>query len=304
MALEIAPPKRDLPRTSTRSHERDTVWRLCGWGVSAVAAAGMLALTIQSDVGMQRLNVLTGTPPLPVRMAQVEPRAPEKDPETLRLQAEVRSLIADRDRIAMRFATLERHLDEVTGSVQKHAATPAPAPTAPPPQVAAVSATPAAPAKPAIPAIDPLAMPAITGSIGGWPQAAEPEEEPARTAALETKDVPRAPTPLAALPAQEEPVSPAPRLGGKAEYGIDLGGARDMEALRQRWATIKANLGPLLTGLQPIAVRDRKPGSTELRLVVGPMPNLAAARQVCTRFAAAHVSCQASKFDGESIVQR
>jgi hypothetical protein len=306
MALEIAPPKRDLPRTSTRSHERDAVWRLCGWGTSAVAAAGMLALTIQSDIGRTRIDSFLGNalPSPPTVVAQGTPRTPEKDPETLRLQAEVRALIADRDRIATRFATLERHLDEVTGSVQKHAAAPTLAPTAPPPQVATVSAMPAAPAKPAIPAIDPLAMPAITGSIGGWPKAAEPEEEPARAAALETKDVPRAPTPLAALPAQEEPVSPGPRLGGKAEYGIDLGGARDMEALRQRWAGIKANLGPLLTGLQPIAVRDRKPGSTELRLVVGPMPNLAAARQVCTRFAAAHVSCQAAKFDGESIVQR
>lgn len=309
MALEIAPPKRDLPRTSTRRHERDAVWRLCGWGTSAVAAAGILALTMQSDVGMQRINVFTGTTPQPMRTAQTEQlaqRVPEKDPETLRLQAEVRALIADRDRIAMRFATLERHLVEVTGSVQKHAAAPAPVPTAPPPQVAAVTATPSAPAKPAIPTIDPLAMPAITGSIGGWPRTAEPEEEPARAAALETKDVPHAPTPLAALSAREDasPSAAAPRTAGKAEYGIDLGGARDMEALRQRWAGIKANLGPLLTGLQPIAVRDRKPGSTELRLVVGPMPNLAAARQVCTRFAAAHVSCQASKFDGESIVQR
>lgn len=305
MALEIAPPKRDLPRASVR-HERDTVWRLCGWGSSAVLALGALALTIQSDLGRTRIDVLVGNapPPQSMRTAQVEPRVPEKDPETLRLQAEVRALIVDRDRIAMRFATLERHLDEVTGSVQRQAAAPAPSPTAPPPQVAAVSTTPAAPPKTAIPIIDPLALPAITGSIGGWPQAAEPEQEPARAAALETRDVPRAPSPLAALPVQEEPISPAPRLGGKAEYGIDLGGARDMEALRQRWATIKANLGPLLTGLQPIAVRDRKPGSTELRLVVGPMPNLAAARQVCTRFAAAHVSCQASKFDGESIVQR
>lgn len=308
MALEIAPPKRDLPRAGARSHERDAVWRLCGWGSSAVIALGALALTIQSDLGRTRIDSFLGNalPSPPTVVAQVTPRPPEKDPETLRLQAEVRSLSADRERLAVRFAALERHLNEVTGSIQRQTAAP-PAPPPAPPQVAPVSTAPAAPpavAKPAIPVIDPLAMPAITGSIGGWPQTADPEEEPARAAALETRDVPHAPTPLAALPAQEEAPSTAPRAAGKVEYGIDLGGARDMEALRQRWAGIKANLGPLLTGLQPIAVRDRKPGSTELRLVVGPMPNLAAARQVCTRFTAAHVACQAAKFDGESIVQR
>lgn len=308
MALEIAPPRRDLPRASARAYERDAVWRLCGWGSSAVVAAGILALTIQSDVGMQRINVLTGTAPIPVRMAQMEqPAQParEKDPETLRLQAEVRSLAADRERLAARFAALEKHLEDVTGSIRRQAAVaPAPAPASPPPQVAAVSVTPAAPPKPAIPIIDPLAMPAVTGSIGGWPKVAEPEEEPPAAAEkLEMREVPPAPKPLAALPAEETP-APVTRTPSKTEYGIDLGGARDMDALRQRWAGIKANLGPLLTGLQPIAVRDRKPGSTELRLVVGPMPNLAAARQVCTRFTAAHVACQASKFDGDAIVQR
>jgi hypothetical protein len=122
---------------------------------------------------------------------------------------------------------------------------------------------------------------------------------------LETREVKVVPpSRLAALPAQEplgQPARPAPAT---TEYGIDLGAAPNMEALRARWATIKANLGPLLTGLQPIAVRDRRPGSTQVHLVVGPMPNIAAARQVCTRFAAARVACQPAKFDGEAVVQR
>lgn len=304
MALEIAPPKRDLPRATARSHDRDAVWRLCGWGSSAVIALGALALTIQSDIGRARIDSLIGrAPPASTSVAQVVPTPAEKDPETLRLQAEVRMLMADRERLVARFAALERHLDDVTGSIQRQAAAGPAVHASPPPQVAAVNATPAAAPKPAIPIIDPLSMPVVTGSIGGWPQATEPDEEPpARAAKLEMREVPSAPKPFA-LPAEETP-TPAARTVGKTEYGIDLGGARDMEALRQRWATIKANIGPLLTGLQPVAVRDRKPGSTELRLVVGPMPNLAAARQVCTRFAAANVACHASKFDGEAIVQR
>ena len=103
---------------------------------------------------------------------------------------------------------------------------------------------------------------------------------------------------MADLAAPEELSRPP---NGRARgIGIDLGGAPNMEVLRERWAAVKANFGPLLTGLHPLAARDRKPGSTELRLVVGPMPNLAAAqaslRPLCRR--PRHLS--AAKFDGDS----
>lgn len=315
MAPTVVAPKRSLQTTAVRPPDRDAVWRLCGWGGSAVIAVAALAITVQSDLGRNRIDLLLSeTPPAPTVVAEVPPRPAEPNPETLRLQAEVRNLIADRDRLAARFATLERHLDDVTSSIKQQAVATPPAPPSPPPQVATVAATaPAAPAHVAaaattppvvIPTIDPLAMPGVTGSIGGWSPstAAAPIAEPPPAAKLETRDVPAAPKPVAALPA-EEPAPPA-QTPGKAEYGIDLGSARDMDALRQRWSTIKANLGPLLTGLQPVAVRDHRPGKTDLRLVVGPMPNLAAARQVCTRFAASNVACHAAKFDGEAIVQR
>lgn len=313
MAPTVAAQKRSLPTAAVRPPDRDAVWRLCGWGGSAIIAVAALAMTVQSDLGRNRIDLfLSETPPAPAVVAEVPPHPPEPNPETLRLQAEVRNLIADRDRLAARFATLERHLDDVTSSIKQQAiATPA-APPSPPPQVATVAATApaqvaavAAPPAPAlaIPTIDPLAMPGVTGSIGGWsPAAAAAPSEPAQAAKLETRDVPAAPKPIAAL-SVDEPAPPA-QTPNKVEYGIDLGGARDMEALRQRWSTIKANLGPLLTGLQPVAVRDHRPGKTDLRLVVGPMPNLSAARQVCTRFAASNVACHAAKFDGEAIVQR
>lgn len=317
MAFEIAPPKRELPRASARRNERDAIWRLCGWGSTTVVAVLALTAATQSGPGGKRLEQLfAGAPAQPAAVAQVAPRPLEKDAETLRLQAEVRSLAADRERLVSRLAKLEHHLEEVTGSIQRQAAAPvvpAPAPTVVPPTIAAVRTAPAAtlagPAvqvATAVPILNPLAMPAVTGSVGGWSDRhQEREDEPASVPPLETREVKVVPpSRLAALPAQEplgQPVRPAPAT---TEYGIDLGAAPNMEALRARWTTIKANLGPLLTGLQPIAVRDRRPGNTQVHLVVGPMPNIAAARQVCTRFAAARVACQPAKFDGEAVVQR
>lgn len=328
MAFEIAPPKRDRPRASARRNDRDAIWRLCGWGSTAMAAVLALTAATQSGPGGKRLEqMFAAKPPQPAVVAQVAPRPPEKAPETLRLQAEVRTLAADRERLASRLAKLEHLLEEVTGSIQRQAPAPvapapAPAPTAAPaqaaastpapPQIAAARTTPAkladpaAPLATAVPILNPLAMPVVTGSVGGWTDRhQEQEEKSAQAPLLETREVPVAPSSrLAALPAQEPLVQSARPPTGTTEYGIDLGTAPNMEALRARWATIKANLGPLLTGLQPIAVRDRRPGSSQVHLVVGPMPNISAARQVCTRFAAARVSCQPSKFDGEAVVQR
>ena len=309
MAPTVAAQTRSLPTAAVRPPDRDAVWRLCGWGGSAIIAVAALAMTVQSDLGQTRIEAFfSEAAPTPTVVAEVPPRPPEPDPETLRLQAEIRSLAADRERLTGRLATLERHLEDVTSSIKQHAAATPAAPPSPPPQVAAVTTTPAptpAAPTPAIPTIDPLAMPGVTGSIGGWAPAtaAAAPAEPAQAAKLETRDVPAAPKAIAALPA-DEPAPPA-QTPSKVEYGIDLGGARDMDALRERWTAIKANLGPLLTGLQPIAVRDQKQGKTEnLRLVVGPMPNFAAARQVCARFVASHVACHAAKFNGDAVVQR
>lgn len=325
MAFEIAPPKRDIPRASARRNDRDAVWRLCGWGSSAMLALVMLAIATQSGPGGKRIEHLFGIAPPPAAIARITPPPPAKDPETSRLQVEVRSLAADRERLVSRLAKLESHIEEVTGSIQRQE-TPTLAPALPAtsaaaltpslPQIATVQAAPAAlpavvaaprAAAPAVPVIDPLAMPVVIASAAAWPDMSkdQKEEEPKRAPPLETRNVPMPPpSRLAALPAHPTVAEPARPTPARTEYGIDLGGAPNMEALRARWSTVKANLGPLLTGLQPIAVRDRRPGSTAVHLVVGPMPNIAAARQVCTRFAAARVACRPAKFDGEAVVQR
>jgi hypothetical protein len=85
------------------------------------------------------------------------------------------------------------------------------------------------------------------------------------------------------------------------EIGIDLGGARSMDIMHARWAAVKANFGPLLQGLYPVVARETRAGMIPYRLIVGPLPNAAAAAQICARFAASKVTCRSTKFAGEQL---
>ena len=50
----------------------------------------------------------------------------------------------------------------------------------------------------------------------------------------------------------------------QSEFGLDLGGGATIDGVRQRWATVKANFGPLLTGLRPPATRDHRAGAPDI----------------------------------------
>jgi hypothetical protein len=75
--------------------------------------------------------------------------------------------------------------------------------------------------------------------------------------------------------------------------------------MRTAWDRIRRNHAKLLDGLQPlIAVRDGRSGQAELRLVVGPIGNPAAAAKLCASLAAAGLSCQPTLFEGQRLAQR
>jgi hypothetical protein len=101
------------------------------------------------------------------------------------------------------------------------------------------------------------------------------------------------------VPEPQEPVST------KAEFGVDIGGGPTLASLRGAWDRARRNHARLLDGLRPvIAVRDGRGGQIELRLVVGPVGNPAAASQLCNALAAAGLSCQPSAFEGQRLSQR
>lgn len=318
MAVEIEPPEPDLPNIRKHLRDKGPLWRLGAWGSVAAVALAALAITTQTENGSERLQLAFAPehqPSRAVATAEVAPRPVEKDPETQRLEAQVRALAADRDRLTVRLASLERSLDDMTGSIKRQATqeavasaakSPAPVPSAPAIIQRAAASVPA-PSPPSNapeasiatppPAIAPLAMPGRIDVPAPWfvapaPQTASPAAEP----------VPLPPTRVASAPASE-PAIERPRPA-KAEFGVDIGGAPSLEVLNLRWAAVKANFGPLLNGLHPLAVHNHRPGSTDYRLLVGPLPNAAVASQLCARFVAARVTCRTARFDGEQLVQR
>ena len=310
MANEIKPPGPDLSNIRKFLGKRYPLWRLCGWGSAATIALASLAITTQTESGSKRLHLAfapESAPERAVAAADVPPRVIGIDKETLRLEAQLRVLAADRDRLTARIALLERNLDDVTGSIKRQSAQEAVVPAAKPSvpsapattqQAAAPASQPAAappPARIEVPMIAPLAMPAHTESAAPWPttpaqQAATPLPEP----------VSLPPTRIASVPASE-PTAEPPR---KPEIGIDLGGAPSIEVLNLRWVAVKANFGPLLTGLHPLAGRVQRPRATDVRLLIGPLPNITAANQLCAHFAAARVTCRPAKFDGQRLAMQ
>ncbi len=133
-------------------------------------------------------------------------------------------------------------------------------------------------------------------AIPAAPERAAPPAAPPPAAAA-----PAPPPPQAAIPAPE----PAEGLPARTEFGVDLGGAPSVAALRNAWERIRRTHAVQLEGLRPvIGIRDGRTGQVELRLVVGPITNAAAAAKLCATLAMAGLSCQPTTFDGQRLALR
>ena len=340
MALKIAAADiatRAAGRAPSQRIAMRSLWRLCGWGGAAAVALTAVALVSQTDGGEKRIRLALAAQPDRVLAAAEIPQqsrtaAPANDAELRELAAAVRNLTADRDRLNARIAGLERNLDGMTGSIKaveqatvaaqavkgsEPERTAAPTVSAPKtavpensaPKLAESKSSESKPAesKPAesnaakpLVSTAPLAFAPVTHETNAAVQSAAgaaPVEvlvplPPVRIASAEPSD------------AAAQPTSPGP-LPPKHEFGVDLGGAGSVEALGTQWAAVKANFGPLLAGLHPVAsVRQRHLFSVDYRLVVGPLPNVASAARLCARFIAVRVSCHPAKFEGDLLAAR
>jgi hypothetical protein len=283
MAIEINDDgRKDLNRRS--------IWRLCGWGGGAAIALTAVVIATYSGTGSKRLQFAlanatergqtTAGAPTPAR-------AVDNSGEIKQLAETVHALTADRDLLKSRIVSLEHTLDDVTGSIRSEASATAVAQSA--------KGASADTAKDAVKDRVAAAQPVISAPVTAVPTMQMATPAPA---APTLEQVPLPPTRVASVPVAE------PQLPAKSEFGIDLGGGATVEAVRSQWSLVKANYGPLLLGLHPVAtLRERRPGAPEYRLVVGPLPSINAAAKLCARFAA-HPGCRPTKFDGQRIAQQ
>ena len=293
MAIEQAPLEMDLRQLLSRRRNLKALYWLCGWGGAAAVALTALAITSQTKSATERFRSIFAVTE-PAAVAQMPSRVSELESETQMLVAQVRVLTADRDRLAGRIALLESSIDDMTGAIKKQAAATAAA--------LAAKAAPAAAPAPATPATTRPA-PSNDAAVNAQPVASPPAPKVASAMPAAQPEVPSRdsiPLPQARSPALTV-AEPTPPADSTNEFALDLGGGPTLDAIRQRWIAVKANFGPLLSGMHPLAARERRPGTTGYRLVVGPLPNSPAATGLCAHFNAARTACHATKFDGEQF---
>ncbi len=260
------------------------LWRQAVWGCIAAAAVLLAVLAAFTDIGSQRAALVFGASnaaPVPhpqtaqtsQPVAQATTQAPSRsldaDYVVRQLTQTVRGLADDRDRMMKRLAAIERNVDDMTGSITQ--------------QIEAVKAASTPPAVPwlNIASMAPIAAPE-TSPPAGW----EPTPRPSSTA-----------------PADAQPQPDAAAAPANAAYGAEIGSAASIRALHARWAGIRSAHLQILDGLTPVVALRENPRShkTELRLVVGPFANAAAAAQLCASLTAVRLSCFPTMFDGHNL---
>lgn len=245
------------------------------WTLAAGVAVAAAVLVGGSEAGLRRitatLTAVQGVPAQPPREALL------RDNEMQRVAESLKQINSERNRVVERLEAIERHLDDLTGSISRNTQMP-PAPplratdgSSPPPETIAMNSAPSAPAN----------------SSSAANVIAPSQQQPA------------------AAPAQETPAPDTPATA-KVEFGIDLGGAQTIDGLRVLWTAAKGRYGTQLEGLRPIVTirENSRPGSMELRLVAGPLPSAAVAARLCMTITAAGSICQPAVFDGQRLALR
>ena len=301
MAMEVGLHEAD----AARGFDMRALWRLAGWGVAAALSLAVLAVTTRSDIGSQRLKLAFAPAPppeQPVAVVRLPPRIDDAD--LARLQAQVRALTADRERLTERVASLEHSFDDLTGSIKQ--------------QVEAAATAAQAKAAAAAPVIAPPAMASRqapeTEARGTSSRATRDEQaevaaprqtetamaEPARA----VEPAPQRAAPLRLAPRHVTVPLPPERVAAlppKPGFGISLAGATSVALLHMQWGALKANFAPLLGELKPYVLREKRGIATHYRLIVGPMPTYTAAAKLCARLIKARAVCHPVRMAGEPL---
>ena len=256
------------------------ILRLGLWTLAAGVAVALAVLVGSSETGLRRMALAFATVQGVQTSSQERDAGARDNGEMRRLSESLKQITIDRNRMAARLEAIEHHLDDLTGSINR-SNMPAPAAEKAPPPAPAETATSPVPAPASTTVASNPAPSANTNSL------VPPQKAPVVVTAPDTP-----PT---------EPASTA-----KVEFGVDLGSAQTIDGLRVLWTSAKGRHGALLEGMRPIiAIREgSRPGSMELRLVVGPLPSAALAGRLCVVMTAAGAICQPAVFDGQRLALR
>ena len=285
----------------------DTLWRLLSWAGCALVAVGVAVLAAQSDGGASRISSLFQPQPtvaleplpaapaesplrgLPASVAVAKSGAQAQPPVQGNSQpgAPDKPAISERERLQPRLDLAERGGD-VTGSVSREAA-------------GASSASNGG----AVVAV-PLGRPPVPGAVAAPDTAARPDSAAKPPEAVPTSGGDAVPQRLTESFASL--ANPAGRnsVVTKTEFAVDVGGEATIEALRTLWLSLRTRHAALFEGLRPvIGIRDGgKPGAVDLRLIVGPLTDAAAAARLCGTLAMGGLACQPTIFDGQRLALR
>jgi hypothetical protein len=259
------------------------LWRMTLWAGAAAGALFLAVLSSRSEVGAQRLATAlpSWTGHEKVRVATHSSDAKQSfdaQAETRRLEAALRDLSAENGELRSRLAEVERHVDDMTGSVSR--------------QIAAVKAE-TAPAWPA----DARPAPLTPAQIASIVSPADPGQ-----AAPGGVGAPLA-TPPRTTPAKE-PTAPAPAAAAPAgQYAVDIGSAPTLQMLRARWVGLRSAHPQLFQGLTPSVTLHEAPQSrrVDLRLVAGPLPSAEAAVRLCAALVPFRLFCQPTMLDRRRV---
>jgi hypothetical protein len=304
------------------------VVRLGAWGICAIAALVAAVIAGRTEVGAERAEAALAA----LRTAPMDllTRSSEAEAEAQRLAEAVRTLTADRDELAARVATLERNINDLTGSIARdraRSANPAARPDdrsdnaqpgwAQPGSAQPGSAQPGSAQPGSIATAVPPAAPLesanteeIRSPVEQQPGVGQPANvplpRPGPLATIQSYVSSTASPPPPATRVAEAPAGTDTIAAGDAatkEIAIDIATATNVNALRAKWGTISKTHPALLEGLRPlISVRaSARPGFTEFHLVAGPIADAAAATRLCGALVAARVPCHPALFDGQRL---
>jgi hypothetical protein len=202
----------------TKPFDLRALLRLATWGCVAATALMLAVLSAGMGTKHQAFAPSTATSQVPAATIALTTRQTEPDKATRQLSETVSGLTADRDLLVARIASLERNLEDVTGSIKQQAAagpasatvpaqTSVHAPTtAPAPAGAAAQASGPAPASGLASAPKPLSAPApaptatAPAPTPGSPSPPAPRGQTQPEKAMQTAAVPFAATPSPAAP--------------------------------------------------------------------------------------------------------